>query len=60
MWHGEGRLTSGREQIVEAYYAAFLGWGVFLATDIQFVKNPGYNVDRGPVWVGSLRMHVEL
>jgi high affinity Mn2+ porin len=57
---GDGRLTYGREQIVEAYYTAFLGWGVSLAADVQFVKNPGYNVDRGPVWVGSLRMHVEL
>jgi high affinity Mn2+ porin len=57
---GDGRLTYGREQIVEAYYTAFLGWGVFLAADIQFVKNPGYNVDRGPVWVGSLRMHADL
>lgn len=57
---GDGALAYGREQIVEAYYTAFVGWGVWLAADGQFVKNPGYNAARGPVWVGSLRLHVEL
>ena len=31
-----------------------------LAEDIQLIANPGYNADRGPVWVFSLRGHLEL
>jgi hypothetical protein len=57
---GDGALAYGREQIVEAYYTTFVGWGVWLAADAHFIKNPGYNAARGPVWVGSLRLHVEL
>jgi hypothetical protein len=30
-----------------------------LGADVQRIWNPGYNRDRGPVWVGSLRLHVE-
>jgi len=57
---GDGALAYGREQIVELYYTAFVGWGVWLAAGAQFIKNPGYNAARGPVWVGALRLHVEL
>ena len=57
---GDGALAYGREQIVELYYTAFVGWGVWLAAGGQFIKNPGYNAARGPVWVGALRLHVEL
>jgi hypothetical protein len=28
--------------------------------DAQYVVNPAYNLDRGPVWVGSLRVHMEV
>jgi hypothetical protein len=27
---------------------------------VQFVDNPGYNQDRGPAWVFSLRGHLEF
>ena len=57
---GDGRLTYGRETIVEGYYTASLTHGVFAAIDGQFVANPGFNQDRGPVWVGSLRLHFEF
>ena len=30
------------------------------AIDVQVIDHPGYNTDRGPVVVGSLRLHVEL
>jgi hypothetical protein len=33
---------------------------VFVAVDAQLIVNPGYNRDRGPAGVGSLRLHVEL
>jgi hypothetical protein len=57
---GDGMLHYGRESIVEAYYTARVYRGVFPAADIQLVDNPGYNRDRGPVVVGSLRLHVEI
>ncbi|MBS2031766.1 MAG: carbohydrate porin [Deltaproteobacteria bacterium] len=57
---GDGRLTYARETIVEGYYTASLTHGVFAAIDAQFVANPGFNRDRGPLWVGSLRLHFEI
>ena len=57
---GDGRLNYARETIAEGYYTASLNHGVYAAIDGQFVGNPGFNHDRGPVWVGSLRFHLEL
>jgi high affinity Mn2+ porin len=57
---GDGRLSYGRENIVEAYYTAQLYRGVFPAVDVQLIDNPGYNRDRGPVAVLSLRLHLEI
>lgn len=57
---GDGKLRYGREDIVEAYYTAHAYHGVFPAADLQVIENPGYNRDRGPVVVGSLRLHLEL
>ena len=57
---GDGKLHYGRETIVEAYYTARAYRGVSPAVDVQLVDNPGYNHDRGPVVVGSLRLHVEI
>jgi hypothetical protein len=57
---GDGRLRYGRETIVEAYYTARAYRGVFVAADLQGIVNPGYNQDRGPVVIGSLRLHLEL
>ena len=33
--------------------------GLFATLDLQHIINPAYNRDRGPVWVGALRLHVE-
>ena len=57
---GDGRLRYGRETIVEAYYTAHAYRGVSVAADLQGIANPGYNRDRGPVAIGSLRLHLEL
>jgi high affinity Mn2+ porin len=57
---GDGGLTYGRETIFEQYYNFHVWRGGFLAEDVQFVANPGYNSDRGPVWVFSLRGHLEF
>jgi high affinity Mn2+ porin len=57
---GDGALHYGREDIVEAYYTARVYRGVSPAVDVQVIERPGYNRDRGPVFVGSLRLHVDL
>jgi len=57
---GDGKLNYGRENILESYYTLHLWRGVFPAVDVQYINNPGYNRDRGPVVVTSLRLHVEF
>lgn len=52
---GDGRLTYGPEQIVEGYYRLQAGRFLELTSDVQSIRNPGYNRDRGPALVGSLR-----
>ncbi|HEX7730113.1 MAG TPA: carbohydrate porin, partial [Terracidiphilus sp.] len=57
---GDGNLRYGRENIVESYYTLHAWRGVFYAVDVQHINDPGYNRDRGPAWVGSVRMHVDF
>jgi high affinity Mn2+ porin len=55
---GDGRLTYGPEQILEGYYRFQVGPYIQLTSDIQSIHNPGYNRDRGPALVASLRVNV--
>ena len=57
---GDGTLNYGRENIVEGYYTWHAWRGMFYSLDVQRIDNPGYNRDRGPVWVGSVRAHVDF
>ena len=57
---GDGNLNYGRENIIESYYNWHAWRGLFYALDVQHIANPGYNRDRGPVWVGSVRAHVDF
>jgi high affinity Mn2+ porin len=57
---GDGNLNYGRETIVESYYTLHAWRGLFYSLDIQQITNPGYNRDRGPAWVGSVRAHVDF
>jgi len=57
---GDGRLQYGPEYISETYYRVRLLPGVFTSLDLQRVSNPAYNQDRGPVWIVSARVHIEL
>jgi hypothetical protein len=57
---GDGRLNYGRENIVESYYNWHAWRGLFYAVDVQHINNPGYNRERGPAWVGSVRAHVDF
>ena len=57
---GDGKLTYGSEAIFEMYYSARLAKFFSLSLDYQFVNNPAYNRDRGPVHVFGIRAHVEI
>ena len=57
---GDGRLNYGRENIAESYYTAHAWRGIYLAPGLQYIVNPGYNRDRGPVLVPAFRAHVEF
>ncbi len=57
---GDGGLNYGRENIIETYYTAHIWRGIYLGPGLQHINNPGYNRDRGPVIVPSLRLHVEF
>jgi high affinity Mn2+ porin len=57
---GDGRLNYRRERILETYYAFALNNGLTLTADYQFITNPAYNADRGPVSIFSGRLHGEF
>lgn len=57
---GDGRLRYAPEYLWESYYSAKLLPGLFATFDLQYVDNPAYNHDRGPVWVESIRLHIEV
>lgn len=57
---GDGNLNYAREDILEAYYNVHAWRGVYYAIDNQFIEHPGYNRDRGPVNVESVRLHLEF
>src|SRR5205085_6788151 len=57
---GDGKLTYGVESVSEFYYQAQIAKSLYAAFDYQFVNNPAYNKDRGPVHVFAIRGHVEF
>ncbi|MBV9158157.1 MAG: carbohydrate porin [Acidobacteriaceae bacterium] len=57
---GDGRLNYGPEYVWETYYSARLLPGFFATIDEQRIANPAYNQDRGPLWVSSIRLHIEM
>jgi carbohydrate-selective porin OprB len=57
---GDGRLNYGRESIVETYYTMHVWRGIYPSFGLQHINNPGYNRDRGPVLVPTVRLHVEF
>ncbi|HEY0760079.1 MAG TPA: carbohydrate porin [Acidisarcina sp.] len=57
---GDGSLRYGRETVIESYYNLHAWRGLFFALGLSHINNPGYNRDRGPVWVPSVRTHVDF
>ncbi len=57
---GDGNLNYAREDILEAYYNVHAWRGLYYAVDYQNINHPGYNQDRGPINVESVRLHLEF
>lgn len=59
---GDGALQYGLEAITECYYSfkPSPAAPLWITADYQFAINPGYNKDRGPVNIFSLRVHTEF
>jgi high affinity Mn2+ porin len=57
---GDGRLNYSPEEIFEAYYAYRVTKSLTATADYQFINNPAYNADRGPVSIFSGRLHAEF
>ena len=58
---GDGKLNYGYETATELFYSFKpSSCPIWLSADYQFIINPGYNKDRGPVNVFSFRLHLEL
>jgi hypothetical protein len=57
---GDGSLRYGREDIVEWYYNAHIWRGLYGAVGGTEIAHPGYNTDRGPVYVATVRTHIDF
>jgi high affinity Mn2+ porin len=58
---GDGKLPHpGPEQVAETYYSLGLVPWAQLSADYQYVRNPAYNRDRGPVSIWALRLHMQF
>jgi carbohydrate-selective porin OprB len=56
---GDGRLNYAPERIIETYYSLRAFWGLWLSAGLEYIWNPAYNADRGPVIFYSGRAHFE-
>jgi hypothetical protein len=56
---GDGHLAQAAEGMVEGFYSFNLLRAIWLTADYQFLWNPGFNSDRGPVHILGGRVHAE-
>lgn len=57
---GDGALAYKPEQVFEAYYSAKIHKGFYMTADYQYIANPAYNSNRGPINFIGLRAHIDL
>ncbi len=57
---GDGKLNYAPEYLWESYYSAHVVRGLTATFDVQHYGNPAFNHDRGPVWIESVRLHIEF
>lgn len=58
---GDGKINYANEHVIETYYSASLFNGKIIPSlTYQFIANPAYNKDRGPINVFSIRLHFSI
>ena len=57
---GDGALSYGPEKVLETYYSFQIWKTIYATLDYQFVIDPAFNRDRGPVSIFGARLHWEL
>lgn len=57
---GDGALDYGPEKILESYYSWHVNTHVTLSVDVQHIRNPAYNRDRGPINIAGFRLHAQF
>jgi high affinity Mn2+ porin len=57
---GDGALTYGIEKALEVYYDFQVWKTIHTAIGYQFVSNPAFNQDRGPISIIAARLHWEF
>jgi high affinity Mn2+ porin len=57
---GDGHLHQAAEGVIEAFYSVNILKAIWLSADGQYMYNPGFNADRGPVKIVGGRVHAEF
>jgi len=57
---GDGAIKPATESALDVFYSVNLRKSFWLSGDFQRVVNPGFNADRGPVNIFSVRIHGEF
>ena len=57
--NGDGNLTYSPEKVLELCYDLPIGKTAHFTMDYEFVGDPAFNADRGPVSVFGVRLHWE-
>jgi high affinity Mn2+ porin len=57
---GDGDLRRAEESVFDVFYSVNFLKAVWVTADYQFIRNPGFNADRGPVHVLGGRVHAEF
>jgi high affinity Mn2+ porin len=57
---GDGNLNYSSEKILETYYDIGIWKTIHASIDYQFIADPAFNRDRGPVSVFGARLHWEF
>lgn len=57
---GDGKLNYSPERAFDVFYSINLWSSLWLTGDYQLLVNPGFNADRGPVDIYSVKLHLEF
>jgi high affinity Mn2+ porin len=57
---GDGKINVKPEQVVDIYYQWHVVKSAWLTFDYQYLANPAFNADRGPVNIYNARVHFEF